>query len=95
MDLTTLRELKHNEFSEPQGDLVANIQVKGTSYNANDTGVGYIRWINREGKQQGENVGGRGISLAILDHGTMDLVTSIRRYDVYGSELERDNLAKK
>ena len=66
MDLTTLRELKYNEFSEPQGNLVANIQVKGTGYNANDTGAGYIRWINREGKQLGENVGGRGISLLDL-----------------------------
>ena len=92
MRLTKTRDLKVNNIHDHIGALHSLIEVKGTSYNANETGAGYIRWDN--GKQ-GENVGGRGLSLAIISHPEMTLVESIKRYDVYASDAEKTNLANK
>lgn len=95
MELSKSRELKVSNTDELIGGLKTRIEVKGTSYNSNDTGAGYINWTSLSGEKAGENVGGRGLSLAIISHATLELVEGIRRYDVYAVDAERNNLAKK
>ena len=94
MNLTNQRDLEHNKISESTDKLRAYIEVKGTSYNATDTGAGYINFSKTGSSVLTTNsVGSRGLAIAIIDHTTMELIKAIRVYDVYAYDSERNLLA--
>ena len=95
MNLTNERVVEHNKISEFGGDLYSQIEVKGTSYNANDTSPGYIEYIDAAGNKIEMATAGRGLTLFILKHSdlTKAITTVPQTYDVYANDSHRDNLA--
>jgi len=97
MDLIkdTIRSLEHIYTNESSGNYHSTIEVKGTSYNANDTGSGYIKWNEYRSTIVNETaVSSRGLTLAIWNHDSMELL-DVRGFDVYANDAARIELANR
>ena len=81
-----------NHLSETVGQAFGHIEIKGTSYNATDTGAGYIKYVEGDGNSVTTiTCSNRGLKLVIWDKEMNHESTT--QYDVYGSDTARNNLA--
>lgn len=92
MQLDIYRELQHSNIAELGAQHIGFLEAYGTSYNATDTGAGYIKYT------LGANtttitVNGRGLTIAIFNAG-LELLESTR-YDTYGNDTARTDFARK
>jgi hypothetical protein len=81
-----------NHISESLSRSDSHIEVKGTSYNSNDTGALYIKY-NEQDRNDVQTITNtsRGLTLVVWSS-SMDHIGTWN-YDVYGSETAKNNLA--
>jgi len=93
MELNNYRDLTVLNITESGAVAPALIEVYGTSYNATDTGAGYIKY-NTFGSntQTTYSVNGRGLTIIIFDAGSMTPVHT-EAFDTYGVDSRRTDLA--
>lgn len=93
MELNRYRDLTVSNITESGAVAPALLEVYGTSYNATDTGAGYIKY-NTFGSntQTTYTVNARGLTIIIFNASTMAPVHT-ESFDTYGTDARRTALA--